>query len=283
MHDCTNNNRMKNRTIYGLVHIIWEVVLFGIPLIYLVYISFKNYNNGQCTDGFTFNNYSYLLLTSPFRNSLFNTIVISISVSVLITIVSMVMVILLWNINNTKIRDSIVFGCFVVFFAGVIPRAFALEFIYSPNGIMSLFKFVGLTISRIPLLYSYAGIILAYFPILLPLSIAVLYVARKEVLQIYIDAANDLGASYFATHRLVLLPLMRPGIIISLVLSFIWVMGDVIITDFIGGSRVYTAALQIVDYVKIDDWGSGAAAAVVLLVIVCLVLYFGTTMLFKNN
>nr|VFJ57592.1 MAG: hypothetical protein BECKDK2373B_GA0170837_106719 [Candidatus Kentron sp. DK] len=58
---------------------------------------------------------------------------------------------------------------------------------------------------------------------------------------------------------------MKPGIIVALILPFIVSLGDVIVPGLIGGSQVYTATAMIVDFVKIDDWGSAAAVGVFLL------------------
>jgi ABC-type spermidine/putrescine transport system permease subunit I len=132
-------------------------------------------------------------------------------------------------------------------------------------------------------LYSTSGIIAAYLPILLPLCIAILYVARRDVPVMYVDAAVDLGARWSTIQRHIVLPSMKPGIVVSLILTFILVAGDVVVVDLIGGSQTYTAATQILDYVKIDDWGSAAAASVVLLAIVAGAIAIGTTLILRGR
>jgi ABC-type spermidine/putrescine transport system permease subunit I len=61
------------------------------------------------------------------------------------------------------------------------------------------------------------------------------------------------------------------------------VTGDVVVVDLIGGAQTYTAATQILDYVKIDDWGSAAAASVVLLAIVAGAIAIGTTLILRGR
>jgi ABC-type spermidine/putrescine transport system permease subunit I len=123
----------------------------------------------------------------------------------------------------------------------------------------------------------------AYLPILLPLCIAILYVARRDVPVMYVDAAVDLGARWLTIQQHIVLPSMRPGIVVSLILTFILVTGDVVVVDLIGGAQTYTAATQILDYVKIDDWGSAAAASVVLLAIVAGAIAIGTTLILRGR
>jgi ABC-type spermidine/putrescine transport system permease subunit I len=233
--------------------------------------------------GVTLSNYGSLLFSSPFLGALVKTLLLASSVSVLATVIALAAVIGAWSITNVRLRSLIVIGCALVFFAGVIPRTYALEFLLSEQGpLVHISSFVGIRMSAF-VLYSTSGIMAAYLPILLPLCIAILYVARRDVPVMYVDAAVDLGARWLTIQQHIVLPSMRPGIVVSLILTFILVTGDVVVVDLIGGAQTYTAATQILDYVKIDDWGSAAAASVVLLAIVAGAIAIGTTLILRGR
>nr|VFJ47995.1 MAG: hypothetical protein BECKFM1743A_GA0114220_100547 [Candidatus Kentron sp. FM]VFJ50246.1 MAG: hypothetical protein BECKFM1743C_GA0114222_100827 [Candidatus Kentron sp. FM]VFK08525.1 MAG: hypothetical protein BECKFM1743B_GA0114221_100737 [Candidatus Kentron sp. FM] len=136
----------------------------------------------------------------------------------------------------------------------------------------------------------------------------VLYVARRAVPQDHILAAKDLGASWYRIQYAIVIRLyrkcsgrlfrstgcgsprwvsnndylsMRPGIIVALILPFIVFLEDVTVTDPIGGSQVYTATAMILNFVKIDDWGSAAVGVFLLLVTITVISAVGAMILRK--
>jgi len=257
-------------------HLLWLLTFFGIPLCILIFNSLKKYEYGQYKSGLTIDNYKNLLFDSPFPNALFITLILALTVSILSAVIALGTIMSAWLLTK-KVRNAILLGCTLVFFAGVTQRAFALEFVLSPKGLLGLL--LQDLDSSVSLLYSYGGVILAYLPIQLPLCIAILYAARTQVSTIFEDAASDLGAEWLSVQKRVVIPLMKPGIIVSLILPFILVVGDVVVIDLIGGAQVFTAGMQIIDYTKIDDWGTGAAASVILLLAIGLIIWVGSTFL----
>jgi ABC-type spermidine/putrescine transport system permease subunit I len=274
---------LLRRSPFVLPHLVWQAVFFAGPVAFLLLASFRHYQLGQPTRSLTLTNYRLLLFSSPFVGALVKTMLLASVVSVLATAIAFAAIIGAWSINNVRLRTLIIMGSALVFFAGVIPRTYVLEFLLSEQGpLVRIWSFVGTHMSAF-VLYSTSGIIVAYLPLLLPLSIAILYVSRRDVPIVYIDAAVDLGASWLTIQRRIVLPSMKPGIVVSLILTFILVAGDVVVVDLIGGSQTYTASTQILDYVKIDDWGSAAAASVVLLAIIATAIAAGTTLVLRGR
>jgi spermidine/putrescine transport system permease protein len=65
------------------------------------------------------------------------------------------------------------------------------------------------------------------------------------------EAARDLGATPWQTFRLVTLPLILPGVIAGLLMSFTMSIDDFVITFFTAGVGVSTLPLQIYSMIKI--------------------------------
>ena len=65
------------------------------------------------------------------------------------------------------------------------------------------------------------------------------------------EAARDLGASPWATFRLVTLPLILPGVIAGALMAFTLSIDDFVITFFTAGVGVSTLPLQIYSMIKI--------------------------------
>ena len=64
------------------------------------------------------------------------------------------------------------------------------------------------------------------------------------------QAAQDLYATRFQTFRLILLPLMYPGILSGFLLAFIISLDDFIITNFVKGAGVETLPTAIYGAVR---------------------------------
>lgn len=159
-----------------------------------------------------------------------------------------------------------------MFFTGMVPRTFASEFLLSGHcPLREVWRTLSVGEDR-SALYSGFGIILAGLPLITPLCIVMLYVARQAVPEEYIEAGRDLGAGWWRLQWQIVVPPMRPGLIVSLVVSLILALGDVVVVDLVAGSQVYTAALCILDYARIDDCGVAAAASVVVLAVVTSVI-----------
>ncbi|HTG37053.1 MAG TPA: ABC transporter permease subunit [Thermoanaerobaculia bacterium] len=214
------------------------------------------------------------ILSSTFPAALVRSLTLGTFVSLLTLLLSLIAVEGIFRLRRPRLRIAILTSCAVAFFGGMIPRTFAFEYLLSDQGPMR-----GSWQSLLPggssLLYTRAGVVIAYLPILLPLCIVVIYIARAAVPYALVEAARDLGATGWQTHTKVVLPTMQPGLIVGFLLSFLSVVGDTIVVDLVGGSRIYTAANQIFDQAKIDDWGNAAAEAVVLLV--CVLLFIGVS------
>lgn len=84
------------------------------------------------------------------------------------------------------------------------------------------------------------------------------------------DAAMDLGATWWQTFRLVILPLTRPGVLAGSALVFIPATGDYLVPHFIGDGRLNVLGILIVQqFMERRNWPYAAAASLWLLAIVC--------------
>ena len=282
MPNTINNKRLIQNTM-GFIHIVWQVVLFGAPLYFLGLLSFKHYNMGLPDASLTINNYQLLFTDSLFYKAILNTFALGIIVSVISTFLALIAVISAFNLKQKTIRNTLLYACAVVFFIGLIPRTFVFQYLLSDQGPFSAsWHLAGL--KTFPFrLYTFAGVVMGYLPVFVPLSIIILFIARKEVPRNYIQAAKELGAGNRNIQFDIVIPLIKSSLLISLVLVFLLTIADVIVIDLIGGSRIYSVSSLIIDYIKIDDWGMAAAVSFVFLFSVLLFLYLISKIFLKKG
>ncbi|MDO5642083.1 MAG: ABC transporter permease [Paracoccus sp. (in: a-proteobacteria)] len=80
-------------------------------------------------------------------------------------------------------------------------------------------------------------VILGHTLICMPYAIAILTTAFNSLDKSLEEAAQDLGETKFSAFRLVILPLVMPGIIASLLMSFTISLDEFIIAFFLAGSE----------------------------------------------
>ena len=86
--------------------------------------------------------------------------------------------------------------------------------------------------------FSYIGTFLVFVYIWLPYMILPTQAALERVPANFIEAAADLGADPGQTFRTVILPLALPGIVAGSIFTFSLTLGDYIIPQIVGNSRL---------------------------------------------
>lgn len=94
------------------------------------------------------------------------------------------------------------------------------------------------------------SILLAHIVFCIPFAYLPIAARLQGIEAIYEQAAMDLYATRWRTFRLILAPLMAPGIVAGFLLAFIISLDDFIITNFVKGAGVETLPTAIFGAVK---------------------------------
>ena len=96
----------------------------------------------------------------------------------------------------------------------------------------------------------YLTILIAHIVFCIPFAYLSIAARMQGIEDVYEQAAQDLYATRFQAFRLILLPLMVPGIMSGFLLAFIIPLDDFIITNFVKGAGVETLPTVIFGAVK---------------------------------
>jgi len=127
---------------------------------------------------------------------------------------------------------------------------------------------VGITSHPIDaLLFSQFAVTVVLSTSYLTYTIIPIYAAMKAIDTNMFEAARDLGAGWFVTFRRVLLPLIAPGIFVSLLLVYIPLFTDFASPALVGGTSGYMLGNVVNDLVlESGDLAHGAAMSILMLV-----------------
>jgi spermidine/putrescine transport system permease protein len=116
------------------------------------------------------------------------------------------------------------------------------------------------------LLFSKFAVIVVLSTSYLTYTVIPIYAAMKAIDRNMFEAALDLGAGWFVTARRVLLPLIAPGIFVSLLLVYIPLFTDFASPALVGGTEGYMLGNVVNDLVlESGDLNGGAAMSMLML------------------
>jgi putative spermidine/putrescine transport system permease protein len=110
-----------------------------------------------------------------------------------------------------------------------------------------------------------------------PLMLTPIVVAMKDLPVVFEEAASCLGASTLQTYRKIVFPLIGPGISAGLLLSFIIVFNEYLVTLFVHPPGLTTAPLRVFNQIRTAGLAPTTAALAVTMQVVsflAVILFF---------
>jgi ABC-type spermidine/putrescine transport system permease subunit II len=121
------------------------------------------------------------------------------------------------------------------------------------------------------------GLVLAMALGTFPLMLTPLVVAMKDLPIVFEEAAACLGATRWQTYRRIVLPLIGPGLSAGLLLSFIIVFNEYLVTLFVHPPGLETAPLRVFNQIRTAGLAPTTAALAVTMQLIsfaAVVLFF---------
>jgi putative spermidine/putrescine transport system permease protein len=112
------------------------------------------------------------------------------------------------------------------------------------------------------------GLILAMAVGSFPLMLTPIVVAMKDLPVAFEEAAQCLGASHWQTYRKIVFPLIGPGVSAGLLLVFIIVFNEYLVTLFVHPVDIETAPLRVFNLVRTSGLAPSTAALAVTMQVI---------------
>jgi putative spermidine/putrescine transport system permease protein len=252
-----------------------------LPYINIVVMSFRQPARiGAYEPGFTFDNYVRVITDSYYLGVLGQTIFIGIVTAFVCLLLALP---ISYNLARGNPRWTGYLYTLVLspLLVGVVVRTFGWLIILSDNGVINRFlKDMSLTSTPLRFMNNEFGVIVGLVHVLLPLMILPLFSSFQTINPSLELAGRSLGASRWTAFRRIALPLCMPGIQAGTILVFVLAVSAYVTPVMLGGSRVRTMPVLIVQQL-IDNfkWPFGAALALILAasVTVVVVIYIRLT------
>lgn len=244
-------------------------VFMAIPYLNIVYISFRTPGQGTpFGEGHTLMNYGRFFGDWFYPVQLANTLWIGLVTTFLTLVIGLPVAFQLGraDLKWRGLAYGIVLSPLLV---GIVIRSYGWTILLGNNGVINrTLMGWGVIDSPLPLMYNSLGIIIALTHVFLPFMILPIMSAVQSIDPALTSAARSLGASRLTVVRRILLPLAMPGIQAGCILVFVLSLSAYVTPALIGGLRVKTMAVSVVDaLLDTFQWPLGAALALMLSVI----------------
>ena len=160
---------------------------------------------------------------------------------------------------------------------GVVIRSFGWMVLLADQGLInSLVRRSGLAPGGFKLMYNEFGVLVGTVHIFLPFMVLSIAGALENIAPDLPLAARSLGASSTKVFWRIVMPLSLPGVFAGCLLVFVLTVSSYVIPVLLGGFKVITTPLLVVQTaIDVSNWPGAAAQAVVLFAasLVCIAIY----------
>lgn len=263
-------------------------VFILLPYLTIVVMSFRAPGQGApYGEGYTLANYIRFLSDSFYIGQTLNTLMIGFVCTIVCLVLGFPVA---WQLarGNSRFRGlayGIVLSPLLV---GIVIRSYGWTILLGNNGVINrTLMNLGIVDRPVGLMYNTLGIVIALSHVFLPFMILPIMNAIQGIDPSLESAARSLGASKATIFRRIVLPLAMPGIQAGCILTFVLSLSAYVTPSLIGGSKVKTMAVSVVDaLVDTFQWPFGSALALGLAVtggLIVVAFSLATRMKWKAN
>lgn len=214
--------------------------VFAVPVGYFFVVSFWRVQGYAMSRAFTAENYGVVF--EEYSGSLIFSFGIALIIAVMTTALAFIFA------YGARFRAGrygtlLLFVALITLFGGYLSKIYAWKTILGSNGILNTaLILLGLTNKPITIfLYNPFAVVITLVHYMMPLAILPLYGSLREISDVPLRAARDLGARPSRVFRDIVLPQCSTGLVVAFALSFVFAIGDYATPRLVGGP--YTAMI----------------------------------------
>ena len=255
--------KIKEKCVLTAPYLVWMGGFIVIPLLLILYYAFTTKGGA-----FTFSNVAEILRWENYK-PLFLALLLSLASTVFCFILAFPLALVL---RNKKIgRGSFVAFIFILpMWMNSLLRVLAWQTLLERKGVLNEI----LTCLHLPeqhLINTPYAIILGMVYDFLPFMILPINNTLSKIDDNTINAAYDLGASFFTTLWKVILPLSIPGIVSGVTMVFVPALTTFAISNILGGGKIYLIGNVIEqEFTQNSNWNVGSGLSMILMVFIIL-------------
>ncbi|MDX3929515.1 MAG: ABC transporter permease subunit [Shinella sp.] len=264
-HASYRADKRRFAVLIGAPSLIWQLVFFLLPLLFLVMMTFWSVRNFRLQPDFTLANWKMILNAGFFQSAYLYTFAISIFAAAVAAVAAFPVAYLI-SFRLAPAAQRMLIGLLVIpFFTSLPVRVYSMQIFFSPSGLINS-VLAGLGLSPVTVLNTPVGALVGYLTLTIPLVILLQIFALNGVDRQLVEAAYNLRCGKFKTVISIIIPSARVGLVVSFALAFVFAFGDYISPQFLGGSNPPTLSILMADQVKSGNhWPRASVVAMTMI------------------
>ena len=245
----------------------WLVVAYLGSLAVLMVSAFWTTNSftGAVVHTFTTHNLVRVFTDEVFRVTTVRTVRGGAAVTVICAVLAVPLALYMAKVASPRVRLLLVVAVTTPLWASYLVKAYAWRMLLSPEGPLSWA--IGYTPG-----YGLVATVITLTYLWLPYMVIPVFAAFDRVPDSLMDASSDLGASDFSTLRMVVAPMVFPGIAAGSIFTFSLSLGDYIAVTIVGGKTQLLGNIIYGQLVTANNQPMAAALSIIPLAAIILYL-----------
>ncbi|MGB8811665.1 MAG: ABC transporter permease [Paracoccaceae bacterium] len=277
----------RSVSLYGLTFslpmLIWQLVFFVAPLVFLVALSFWTVKNFKMEADFNTINWVTMYGRSVFWQSYGLTLALATAASAITSILAFPCSFAIAFKLSARQRQWAIFMMVIPFFTSYLVRVYSWQIFLSDNGIINgLFGTVGM--GPFPMLNTVFATMIGYLTLTFPLVVLLQLFSLMFIDRTLIEAAHNLRCGRIRTVFAVVIPSARVGLVIAALFCFILSFGDFVSPVYLGGGDPTTLSILITDTTKSgQQWPRAAVIALTMIATLLAVAFAAVGFAYKGR
>jgi putative spermidine/putrescine transport system permease protein len=191
--------------------------------------------SGKIVHSWTLINFETLVKVQAYRTIALRTVGIAAAVTVTDILLAVPFAFYAARIAPRRLQAALFVAVLIPLWSSYLVRVFAWRLILAKDGVLNWFL-LKIGLGTVNIGYSNWAMWIVFSYLWLPFMIFPVWAAIERVPDSLIEASADLGGRGWRSFRLILLPLILPGIVAGSLFTFSLTLGDFITPTLVGGA-----------------------------------------------
>jgi len=249
---------------------LWMLLFLVAPILMMVYVSFWTQTTFKIEPTLTLKSWVTFFSSDTYLGALWTTVRIWLVVLVCTLLVGYPAALFVGLfVKNKTLSTALLVLCVIPFWTSFLIRVLAWRPMLGKEGAinMILMKLGVVTQPIEVLLFSELSVIIGMTQIYCVFMVGPIAFMLGRIDPSVIEAAQDLGASFWRIFRTIILPLSMPGVVVGAIFVSVMVLGEFATSAALSGRKVNLLGNIIVTQVGSLKWAFAAVAGVVLTIL----------------
>lgn len=255
--------------------VLWMVLFMLLPLLMVIYVSFWTQTTFTVEPTLTTASWQQFMSSSTYLTAIGTTFRIWAIVLVATLVVGYPVALFIGLfVRNQTVQTALLVACVIPFWTSFLIRVIAWRPMLGTEGAINvILGKLGLIDEPLKfLLFSEFSVLVGMTQIYCVFMVGPITFMIARIDGSVIEAARDLGASFWTIFRRIVLPLSLPGVVVGSIFVSVMVLGEFATAASLSGRKVNLLGNIIVSQVGSLKWAFAAVAGVVLTIIITAVI-----------